>query len=160
MLRACAQQRKDIRSLRAALQYMNSASQEALMQYGLLGEPASSSTETTVYLGRNINRISIIQEKIGAGSYMMTHEYQTDHRFDEVHTRMLSEFTWDSIVFEGRAAIDTFLAEAKRLGFMHILNLPFSYTDKPTLQYANKVGFQNVDHQLQAIITKKDMMAQ
>ncbi len=44
---------------------------------------------------------------------MMTHEYTIDHRFDEVHSRMLSEFLWDSIVFEGRASIDTFLAEVK-----------------------------------------------
>ncbi|MDM5186665.1 uroporphyrin-III C-methyltransferase [Bacillus sp. DX4.1] len=160
LLQSCAKHHKDIRSLQAELQYMNSAAQEKLMQYGLLGKPAEFSTETTVYLGRNINRIAVIQEKMGAGSYMMTHEYQIDHRFDEVHTRMLSEFTWDSIVFEGRAAIDTFLAEAKRLGFMHILDLPFSYTDKPTLQYANKVGFQNVDHHLQAIITGKEVTAQ
>ena len=75
---------------------------------------------------------------------MMTHEYTIDHRFDEIHSRMLSEFSWDSIVFEGRASIDTFLAEIKRLGFINILTLPFSYTDVPTLYYANKVGFHNV----------------
>ncbi len=44
---------------------------------------------------------------------MMTHEYTIDHRFDEIHSRILSEFSWDSIVFEGRASIDTFLAEIK-----------------------------------------------
>ena len=75
---------------------------------------------------------------------MMTHEYTIDHRFDEIHSRILSEFSWDSIVFEGRASIDTFLAEIKRLGFINILTLPFSYTDVPTLHYANKVGFHNV----------------
>ena len=73
---------------------------------------------------------------------MMTHEYTIDHRFDEIHSRILSEFSWDSIVFEGRASIDTFLAEIKRLGFINILTLPFSYTDVPTLHYANKVGFR------------------
>ena len=39
---------------------------------------------------------------------MMTHAYTIDDRFDEVHSRMLSEFSWGSIVFEGRASIDTF----------------------------------------------------
>lgn len=62
------------------------------MQYGLLSKEAKFSSDTTVYLGRNINRIAFIQEKIGAGSYMMTHKYTIDHRFDEVHSRMLSEF--------------------------------------------------------------------
>ena len=134
---------------------MNVATQEKLMQYGLLSKEAKSSSDTTVYLGRNINRIAFIQEKIGAGSYMMTHKYTIDHRFDEVHSRMLSEFLWDSIVFEGRASIDTFLAEVKRLGFIDIVTLPFSYTDVPTLHYANKVGFHNVDHQLQETLMKK-----
>ncbi|KFN03814.1 uroporphyrin-III C-methyltransferase [Bacillus clarus] len=160
LMQSCTNHHKDIRSLQAELQYMNLLAQEKLMQYGLLSKPAEFSTKTTVYLGRNINRIAFIQEKIGAGSYIMTHEYKIDYRFDEIHSRMLSEFSWDSIVFEGRASIDTFLAEVKRLGFMHILTLPFSYTDAPTLQYANKVGFHNVDHQLQEIIMKKDMVAQ
>ena len=160
LMQSCGKHHKDIRSLQAELQYMNGATQEKLMQYGLLGKQAKFSPDTTVYLGRNINRIAFIQEKIGTGSYMMTHEYKIDHRFDEIHSRMLSEFSWDSIVFEGRASIDTFLSEVKRLGFMHILTLPFSYTDVPTLHYANKVGFHNVDHQLQEIIMKKDMVAQ
>ena len=160
LLQSCAQHRKDIRSLQGELQYMNNGAQEALMQYGLFSEPAKFSTESTVYLGRNINRIAVIQEKIGPGSYIMTHEYKIDHRFDEIHTRMLSEFTWDSIVFEGRAAIDTFIAEVKRLGFMHIFNLPFSYTDELTLQYANKIGFQNIDYESQAILNEKEVAAQ
>ncbi|MBY0596455.1 uroporphyrin-III C-methyltransferase [Bacillus bingmayongensis] len=159
LLQSCEQHQKDIRSLQATLQHMNSATQKTLMQYGLLSESARFSTETTIYLGRNINRIAIIQEKIGAGSHILTHEYQIDYRFDEVHTCTLTEFTWDSIVFEGRAAIDTFITEVKRLGFMDILHLPFSYTDEPTLQYANKVGFHNIDHQLQAIIEEKEVVA-
>lgn len=138
---------------------MNVATQKALMQYGLLSAPATLSNETTVYLGRNINRIAIIQEKIGTGSYIMTHEYKVDHRFDEIHTRTLTEFSWDSIIFEGRAAIDTFITEVNRLGFTDILNLPFSYIDAPTLQYANKVGFHHIDHQLQAIIDEKEVVA-
>ncbi|MFJ8354260.1 uroporphyrin-III C-methyltransferase [Bacillus paramycoides] len=160
LMRSCSKHHKDIRSLHAELQYMNLSVQEKLTQYGLLSKPAQFSSHSTIYLGRNINRIAFIQEKIGAGSYMMTHEYTIDNRFDEIHSRMLSEFSWDSIVFEGRASIDTFLAEVKRLGFMHILTLPFSYTDVPTLHFANKVGFHNVDHQLQDIITKKDMVRQ
>ena len=67
---------------------------------------------------------------------------------------------WDSIVFEGRASIDAFLSEIKRLGFINIFTLPFSYTDVSTLQYANKVGLHNVDHSLQEIIMKKDMVRQ
>ncbi|HDR7794758.1 TPA: uroporphyrin-III C-methyltransferase [Bacillus luti] len=160
LMQSCAKHHKDIRSLQAELQYMNSSVQEKLMQFGLLSKPAEFSSHTTVYLGRNINRIAFIQEKMGAGSYMMTHEFTIDHRFDEIHSRMLSEFSWDSIVFEGRASIDTFLSEVKRLGFSDILTLPFSYTDVPTLHYANKVGFHNVDHQLQKFIMKKDMVAQ
>ncbi|WP_242235650.1 uroporphyrin-III C-methyltransferase [Bacillus cereus group sp. BfR-BA-01316] len=160
LMQSCSKHHKDIRSLQAELQYMNGATQEKMMHYGLLSKQAIFSSDTTVYLGRNINRIAFIQEKIGAGSYMMTHEYKIDHRFDEIHSRMLSEFSWDSIVFEGRASIDTFLSEVKRLGFMHTLTLPFSYTDVPTLQYANKVGFQNVDHQLQEIVMKKDRVRQ
>ncbi|MED1410129.1 MULTISPECIES: uroporphyrin-III C-methyltransferase [Bacillus] len=160
LMRSCSKHHKDIRSLHAELQYMNLSVQEKLTQYGLLSKPAQFSSHSTIYLGRNINRIAFIQEKIGAGSYMMTHEYTIDNRFDEIHSRMLSEFSWDSIVFEGRASIDTFLAEVKRLGFMHILTLPFSYTDVPTLHYANKVGFHNVDHPLQDIITNKDMVRQ
>ncbi|PEC22710.1 uroporphyrin-III C-methyltransferase [Bacillus cereus] len=160
LMQSCSKHDKDIRSLQAELQYMNGATQEKLMQYGLLSKQAKFSSDTTVYLGRNINRIAFIQGKIGAGSYMMTHEYTIDHRFDEIHSRMLSEFSWDSIVFEGRASIDTFLSEIKRLGFTDILTLPFSYTDVPTLQYANKVGFHNVDHHLQEIVMKKDMVAQ
>ncbi|ENQ3105451.1 uroporphyrin-III C-methyltransferase [Bacillus cereus] len=160
LLQSCAQHRKDIRSLQGVLQHMNHAAEEALMKYGLFSEQASFSTKPTVYLGRNINRIAVIQEKIGAGSYIMTHEYQIDHRFDEIHTRMLSEFTWDSIVFEGRAAIDTFIAEVKRLGFMRIVNLPFSYTDEQTLQYANKIGLQNIDSELQAIFNEKEVNTQ
>lgn len=159
-MQSCSKHDKDIRSLQAELQYMNGATQEKLMQYGLLSKQAKFSSDTTVYLGRNINRIAFIKGKIGAGSYMMTHEYTIDHRFDEIHSRMLSEFSWDSIVFEGRASIDTFLSEIKRLGFTDILTLPFSYTDVPTLQYANKVGFHNVDHHLQEIVMKKDMVAQ
>ncbi len=159
-MQSCSKHQKDIRSLQAQLQHMNVATQEKLMQYGLLSKQAEFSSNTTVYLGRNINRIAVIQEKIGAGSYMMTHEYTIDHRFDEIHSRMLSEFSWDSIVFEGRASIDTFLAEIKRLGFINILTLPFSYTDVPTLYYANKVGFHNVDHQLQETLMKKDMVRQ
>ena len=58
------------------------------------------------------------------------------------------------------ASIDTFLAEVKRLGFIDIVTLPFSYTDVPTLHYANKVGFHNVDHQLQETLMKKDMVRQ
>lgn len=160
LLHSCAQHHKDIRSLQAKLQYMNSATHQAIMQYGLLGTPATFATKRTVYLGRNINRITIIQEKIGVGSYIITHEYQIDHRFDEIHSRTLTEFTWDSIFFDGRSAIDTFVTEITNLGFTDILNLPFSYADEPTLQYANKVGFQNIDHQLQAIINEKDVMAQ
>lgn len=159
LMQSCSKHHKDIRSLQAELQYMNLPVQEKLMQYGLLSRPAAFSSNTTIYLGRNINRIAFIQEKIGAGSYMMTHEYTIDNRFDEIHSRMLSEFSWDSIVFEGRASIDTFLEEVKRLGFMHVLTLPFSYTDVPTLHYANKVGLHNIDHQLQEIIMKKDMVA-
>ncbi|HDR5276526.1 uroporphyrin-III C-methyltransferase [Bacillus sp. FSL L8-0199] len=158
LMRSCSKHQKDIRSLQAKLQYINVATQEKLMQYGLLSKQAKFSSHTTVYLGRNINRIAFIQEKIGAGSYMMTHEYTIDHRFDEVHSRILSEFSWDSIVFEGRASIDTFLSEIKRLGFIDILTLPFSYTDVPTLHYANKVGLHNVDEQLQDIIMKKDLV--
>lgn len=139
---------------------MNATTQKALMQYGLLSLPATLSNETTVYLGRNINRIAAIQEKIGAGSYIMTHEYTIDHRFDEVHSRTLTEFTWDSIVFEGRAAIDTFITEVNRLGFTDILNLPFSYIDEPTLQYANKAGLHHIDYQLQAIINEKEVLTQ
>lgn len=160
LMRSCSKHQKDIRSLQAKLQYMNVATKEKLMQYGLLSKQAEFSSDTTVYLGRNINRIGFIQEKIGVGSYMMTHEYTIDHRFDEIHSRMLSEFSWDSIVFEGRASIDTFLAEIKRLNFINILTLPFSYIDIPTLHYANKVGFHNIDHPLQDIIMKKDMVAQ
>ncbi|HDR7610911.1 TPA: uroporphyrin-III C-methyltransferase [Bacillus mycoides] len=159
LMQSCSKHHKDIRSLQAELQHMNGATQEKLMQYGLLSKQATFSSDTTVYLGRNINRIAFIQEKIGAGSYMMTHEYTIDNRFDEIHSRMLSEFSWDSIVFEGRASIDTFLSEIKRLGFMHVLTLPFSYTDVPTLHYANKVGLHNIDHPLQEIIMKKDMVA-
>ncbi|AQY38694.1 uroporphyrin-III C-methyltransferase [Bacillus thuringiensis] len=158
LVQSCCKYHKDIRSLQAELQYMNLSIQEKLMQYGLLSKPAQFSSNSTIYLGRNINRIAVIQEKIGAGSYMMTHEYTIDHRFDEIHSRMLSEFSWDSIVFEGRASIDTFLAEIKRLGFINILTLPFSYTDVPTLYYANKVGFHNVDEQLQDMIMKKDLV--
>ncbi|MED0874576.1 uroporphyrin-III C-methyltransferase [Bacillus mobilis] len=160
LMRSCSQYHKDIRTLQAEIQHMNGTTQEKLMQYGLLSQQATFSSDTTVYLGRNINRIAFIQEKIGAGSYMMTHEYTIDHRFDEVHSRMLSEFSWDSIVFEGRASIDTFLSEVKRLGFIDIVTLPFSYTDVPTLHYANKIGFHNVDQQLQDIIMKKDMVRQ
>ncbi|EOP76812.1 uroporphyrinogen-III C-methyltransferase [Bacillus cereus VDM006] len=160
LFQSCAQHQKDIRSLKATLQYMNAATQKALMQYGLLSLPATLSNETTVYLGRNINRIAIIQEKIGAGSYIMTHEYKIDHRFDEVHSRTLTEFAWDSIVFEGRAAIDTFITEVNRLGFTDILNLPFSYIDEPTLQYANKVGLHHIDYQLQTIINEKRVITQ
>ncbi|MFJ8530841.1 uroporphyrin-III C-methyltransferase [Bacillus sp. NPDC094106] len=160
LLQSCVQHQKDIRSLQATLQYMNVATQKELMQYGLLGAPATCSTETTVYLGRNINRISVIQERIGAGSYIMTHQYNIDHRFDEVHSRTLTEFTWDSIFFEGRAAIDTFITEVKRLGFTDIMKLPFSYIDEPTLQYANKVGFHHIDDQLQAIINDKEVITQ
>ncbi|OUB29108.1 uroporphyrinogen-III C-methyltransferase [Bacillus thuringiensis serovar pirenaica] len=160
LMRSCSKHQKDIRSLQAKLQYMNVATQEKFMQYGLLSKQAEFSSDTTVYLGRNINRIAFIQEKIGAGSYIMTHAYTIDHRFDEVHSRMLSEFSWDSIVFEGRASIDTFLSEIKRLGFIDILTLPFSYTDIPTLHYAKKVGFHNVDQQLQDMIMKKDMVGQ
>ena len=72
---------------------------------------------------------------------MMTHEYTIDHRFDEIHSRMLSEFSWDSIVFEGRASIDTFLAEIKRLGFINILTL---HSRIPTFQLYTmqiKLGF-------------------
>ncbi|MFB5252588.1 uroporphyrin-III C-methyltransferase [Bacillus mycoides] len=159
LMQSCSKHHKDIRSLQAELQYMNLPVQEKLLQYGLLSKHAAFSLETTVYLGRNINRIAFIQEKIGAGSYIMTHEYKIDNRFDEIHSRMLSEFSWDSIVFEGRASIDTFLSEVKRLGFMHVLTLPFSYTDVPTLHYANKVGLHNIDHPLQEIIMKKDMVA-
>ena len=158
LIRSCSKHQKDIRSLQAGLQHMNVATQEKLIQYGLLSKQAEFSSDTTVYLGRNINRIAFIQEKIGAGSYMMTHEYTIDHRFDEVHSRMLCEFSWDSIVFDGRASIDTFLSEVKRLGFIDILTLPFSYTDIPTLHYANKVGFHHVDEQLQDIIMKKDLV--
>ncbi|MDJ1475205.1 uroporphyrin-III C-methyltransferase [Bacillus sp. LS15-K4] len=160
LMQSCSKHQKDIRSLYAKLQYMNVAVHEQLMYYGILSKQAEFSSDTTVYLGRNINRIAFIQEKIGAGSYMMTHEYTIDHRFDEVHSRILSEFSWDSIVFEGRASIDTFLSEIKRLGFIDSLTLPFSYTDIPTLHYANKVGFHNVDHSLQEIIMKKDMVRQ
>ena len=160
LMQSCSKYKKDIRSLQAELQHMNVATQEKLMQYGLLSKEATFSSDTTVYLGRNINRIAFIQEKIGAGSYMMTHKYTIDHRFDEVHSRMLSEFLWDSIVFEGRASIDTFLAEVKRLGFIDIVTLPFSYTDVPTLRYANKVGFHNIDHQLQETLMQKDMVRQ
>lgn len=160
LMRSCSKHQKDVRSLQAKLQYLNVATQEKLMQYGLLSKQAEFSSDTTVYLGRNINRIAFIQEKIGAGSYMMTHAYTIDHRFDEVHSRMLSEFSWDSIVFEGRASIDTFLSEIKRLGFIDILTLPFSYTDIPTLHYAKKIGFHNVDQQLQDMIMKKDMVGQ
>ncbi|KLA35466.1 uroporphyrin-III C-methyltransferase [Bacillus cereus] len=159
LMQSCSKYHKDIRSLQAELQYMNLSIQEKLMQYGLLSKPAQISSNTTIYLGRNINRIAIIQEKVGTGSYIMTHEYKIDYRFDEIHSRMLSEFSWDSIVFEGRASIDTFLSEVKRLGFMHVLNLPFSYTDAPTLHYANKIGFHNVDHQLQEIIRGSDSVA-
>ncbi|MDZ4417046.1 uroporphyrin-III C-methyltransferase [Bacillus cereus] len=159
LMQSCSTHHKDIRSLQAELQYMNGATQEKLMQYGLLSKQATFSSDTTVYLGRNMNRIAFIQEKMGTGSYSMTHEYTIDHRFDEIHSRMLSEFSWDSIVFEGRASIDTFLAEVKRPGFIDILTLPFSYTDVPTLNYANKVGFHNIDHQLQDIIMKKNMVA-
>ncbi|MGE7884705.1 uroporphyrin-III C-methyltransferase [Bacillus sp. NPDC094077] len=159
LMQSCSKHHKDIRSLQAELQHMNGATQEKLMQYGLLSKQATFSSDTTVYVGRNINRIAFIQEKIGTGSYTMTHEYTIDHRFDEIHSRILSEFSWDSVVFEGRASIDTFLSEVKRLGFIDILTLPFSYTDVPTLHYANKVGFHNVDHQLQDIILKKDMVA-
>ena len=160
LMRSCSKHDKDIRSLQAKLQYMNGATQEKLMQYGLLSTQAEFSSDPTVYLGRNINRIAFIQEKTGAGSYMMTHAYTIDYRFDEVHSRILSEFSWDSIVFEGRASIDTFLSEIKRLGFIDILTLPFSYTDVPTLHYANKVGFHHVDEQLQNIIMMKDLVLQ
>ena len=158
LMQSCSKYHKDIRSLQAELQYMNLSIQEKLMQYGLLSKPAQFSSNSTIYLGRNINRIAVIQEKIGAGSYMMTHAYTIDDRFDEVHSRMLSEFSWGSIVFEGRASIDTFLSEIKRLGFIDILTLPFSYTDVPTLHYANKVGFHHVDEQLQNMIMKKDLV--
>ena len=47
-----------------------------------------------------------------------------------------------------------------RLGFIDIVTLPFSYTDVPTLHYANKVGFHNVDHPLQETLMKKDMVRQ
>ena len=43
---------------------MNVATQEKLMQYGLLSKQAEFSSNTTVYLGRNINRIAFIQEKL------------------------------------------------------------------------------------------------
>ena len=89
---------------------------------------------------------------------MMTHEYTIDHRFDEIHSRMLSEFSWDSIVFEGRASIDTFLAEIKRLGFINILTLPFSYTDVPTFILMRIKSVFNVDEQLQDMIMKKDLV--
>ena len=48
---------------------MNLSIQEKLMQYGLLSKPAQFSSNSTIYLGRNINRIAVIQEKIGAGLY-------------------------------------------------------------------------------------------
>ena len=44
---------------------MNGNTQEKLMQYGLLSQQATFSSDTTVYLGRNINRIAFIQEKSG-----------------------------------------------------------------------------------------------
>ena len=89
---------------------------------------------------------------------MMTHKYTIDHRFDEVHSRMLSEL-WDSIVFEGRASIDTFLAEVKRLGFIDIVTL---HSRIPTFQlYAMQIksGFIH-DHQLQETLMQKDMVRQ
>ena len=65
-MQSCSKHPKDIRSLQAQLQHMNVATQEKLMQYG--PKQAEFSSNTTVYLGRNINRIAFIQEKIGAGS--------------------------------------------------------------------------------------------
>ena len=72
---------------------------------------------------------------------------------------MLSEFSWDSIVFEGRASIDTFLAEIKRLGFINILTL---HSRIPTFQLyimQIKLGFIT-HHQLQETLMKKDMVRQ
>lgn len=63
-MQSCSKHQKDIRSLQAQLQHMNVAAQEKLMQYGLLSKQAEFSSNTTVYLGRNINRIAVIQEKL------------------------------------------------------------------------------------------------
>ncbi|YAR62499.1 uroporphyrin-III C-methyltransferase [Bacillus cytotoxicus] len=158
-LQSCTKHGKDIRSLQAKLQYMNAKTGQMFMKYGLLGTPATFSTETTVYLGRNIKRIDVIKNKIGAGLFLMTHEYTIDNRFDEIHARMLTEFTWDSIFFEGRATIDTFLAEINRLRFNDISKLPFSYMDEATLQYANKVGLHCIDHQVQRIVDQTEVTA-
>lgn len=64
LVQSCSKYHKDIRSLQAELQYMNLSIQEKLMQYGLLSKPAQFSSNSTIYLGRNINRIAVIQEKI------------------------------------------------------------------------------------------------
>ena len=64
LMQSCSKYHKDIRSLQAELQYMNLSIQEKLMQYGLFSKPAQFSSNSTIYLGRNINRIAVIQEKL------------------------------------------------------------------------------------------------
>ena len=63
-MRSCSKYHKDVRSLHAEFQFMNLSVQEKLMQYGLLSKPAQFSSQSTIYLGRNINRIAFIQEKL------------------------------------------------------------------------------------------------
>ncbi|WP_080875205.1 uroporphyrinogen-III C-methyltransferase [Oceanobacillus timonensis] len=141
--RQCKQAHYDIRDLPRSIAYQTEEARKALAARGIVAERAQDSDAPAIVLG------SQTDARHEQDCYP-THEWLVDERFDDIHTRMLSEDDWETVLFPNKAAVASFIQELQKRDMEHLLDLQFAYIGESVKEYAIEQGFCHVDEAVQA----------
>lgn len=84
-----------------------------------------------------------------------SHELTIDQRFNEIIERILTEDSWDTVVFTSKASVDHYLNELKQLGLKGYRDIRFAYIGDSVKDYAFKNGFGLIDDEVQDELIEK-----
>ncbi|MFD1067761.1 uroporphyrinogen-III C-methyltransferase [Oceanobacillus locisalsi] len=133
----------DMRDLPRNIAYQTEGTRKALAARGVMADRVQDGNAPAIVVG------SQIDIRHGQAGYP-THKWLVDERFDAIHTRMLSENDWETVIFPNKAAVTRFIQALQKLGITHLSDIKFAYIGESVKEYAIEQGFCHMDEAVQA----------